>query len=84
MTKAMILPVKFIVNLAKHKQRVSIWLFENTALRIEGTLSGFDQYINLVLTDTEEVYLKTNTRRKIGTILLKGENISVISKIEVR
>ena len=79
--KAIILPVKFILNLAKKREKVCIWLFENTSLKIEGTLSGFDEYLNVILTNAEEVTVKTNMRRKIGSILLKGENIALISKL---
>lgn len=80
-TKAMITPVKYIVNLATTKSRVSVWLYENTSMKIEGTLSGFDEYLNVILTQAEEVYVKTNTKRPIGQILLKGENIALISKL---
>ena len=80
--KAIILPVKFILNLAKKREKVCIWLFENTSMKIEGVLTGFDNFLNVTLIDAEEVYVKTNSRIKIGNILLKGENISVISKCE--
>ena len=79
--KAMVTPVKFILNLATTKSRVSIWLYENTAMKIEGILSGFDEYLNIILTEAEEIYVKSNTRRSIGQILLKGENIALISKL---
>ena len=55
-----------------------MWLYENTALRIEGRVIGFDEYINLVLDDAEEVDMKKETRRAIGRILLKGDNITLM------
>lgn len=39
---------------------------------------GFDEYMNMVLDDAEEIQLKKNTRVFVGRILLKGENISLI------
>jgi small nuclear ribonucleoprotein E len=69
------------------KSRVEIWLFDNTELRIEGRIIGFDEYMNCVLEDADEIYLKKNapesaaTRRKLGKIMLKGDNISLICNV---
>jgi len=38
------------------KSRVEIWLHENTDLRIEGHIIGFDEFMNVVLDDATEVY----------------------------
>ena len=70
------------------KSRVEVWLYDNTELRIEGRIIGFDEFMNCVLDEAEEIYLKKNqpeesaTRRKIGKILLKGDNISLICGID--
>jgi small nuclear ribonucleoprotein (snRNP)-like protein len=40
--------------------------------------------MNLVLTDTVEVNTKKNSKTEIGTIMLKGENISLIRGLEIR
>lgn len=53
-------------------------LYENTTLRIEGRIIGFDEYMNLVLDDAEEVSLKNGTRTPLGRILLKGDNITLM------
>lgn len=46
--------------------------------RIEGTLIGFDQFLNLVL---ENSILLIDTKKKIlGTILIRGNNISSIEE----
>ena len=37
------------------RTRVQIWLYENTKMRIEGQILGFDEYMNLVLDEAEEV-----------------------------
>jgi len=39
---------------------------------------GFDEYMNLVLDDAEEVSLKNGTRTPLGRILLKGDNITLM------
>ena len=51
---------------------------ENNNLRIEGHIIGFDEYMNLVLDEADEFYVKTGKRRSVGKILLKGENIVLI------
>ncbi|KAL7718118.1 Small nuclear ribonucleoprotein E [Entamoeba marina] len=81
-SKAMFTPIKFFMALTKDKQRVSVWLNGNPTMRIEGNMGGFDEFTNVVLTSAEEVHLKSGNKRSIGTIMLKGENIALISKIE--
>ncbi len=41
-------------------------------------LQGFDEYMNLVLDNAEELSMKKKTRRQLGRILLKGENITLM------
>ncbi|CAH8359121.1 unnamed protein product [Eruca vesicaria subsp. sativa] len=48
------------------KARIQIWLFEQKDLRIEGRITGFDEYMNLVLDEAEEVSIKKNTRKPLG------------------
>nr|GMC78032.1 small nuclear ribonucleoprotein E-like [Ipomoea batatas] len=60
------------------KARIQIWLFEQKDLRIEGRIIGFDEYMNLVLDDAEEVNVKKNSRKQLGRILLKGDNITLM------
>lgn len=40
-----------------------MWLFENTDLRIEGRIIGFDEYMNLVLDEAEELSIKKKSRK---------------------
>jgi small nuclear ribonucleoprotein E len=48
---------------------------------IEGRLIGFDEYMNLVMDDCEEIRVKKNTRTPLGRILLKGDNISLMTQV---
>ena len=42
---------------------------------------GFDEYMNLVLDEAEEVNKKKGTRKTIGRILLKGDNITLMVNV---
>ncbi|KDD76561.1 hypothetical protein H632_c181p1 [Helicosporidium sp. ATCC 50920] len=42
---------------------------------------GFDEYMNLVLDEAEEVSMKRDTRKPLGRILLKGDNITVMQAV---
>ncbi|KAH7062885.1 hypothetical protein FB567DRAFT_455570 [Paraphoma chrysanthemicola] len=81
-------PINFIFKLLQSRATVSVWLYENLGMRIEGKLRGFDEFMNLVIDDAIEVTLanpKKDTpeeRRKIGQVLLKGDNISLIQQLQ--
>lgn len=77
--KQMTQPINLIFAFLKDNQRVIMWLFENTSLKIEGIIIGFDEYMNMVLDDAVEIQ-KDDTRRPIGRIMLKGDTISVIQR----
>ena len=44
---------------------------------LDGKLSGYDEYMNMVLTDVEEN--DGETKRKLGTVILRGNNVVSIS-----
>jgi small nuclear ribonucleoprotein E len=48
---------------------------------IEGRIVGFDEYMNLVLDDAEEVLEKKGKRVAVGRILLKGDNITLMRNV---
>lgn len=39
---------------------------------MEGHIVGFDEYMNIVLDDAEEVYVKTKTRKQVGKYLTQS------------
>ncbi|XP_031247882.1 small nuclear ribonucleoprotein E-like [Pistacia vera] len=67
-----------IFRFLQSKTRIQISLFEQKDLRIEGQIIGFDEYMNLVLDDAETVHIKKKTRKSLGRILLKGDNITLM------
>jgi len=44
---------------------------------IEGKLSGYDEYMNMVLEDVEEI--TEETKKRLGRIILRGNNVVSIS-----
>jgi len=45
---------------------------------LRGKLDGFDQHMNLVLVDAEDVSVSDDVK-KLGTIVLRGDNVVMIS-----
>ncbi|NXR16367.1 RUXE protein, partial [Semnornis frantzii] len=48
------------------RSRIQVWLYEQVNMRIEGCIIGFDEYMNLVLDDAEEIHSKTKSRKQLG------------------
>jgi small nuclear ribonucleoprotein E len=71
-------PINLIFRFLQSKSRIQFWLFEQKDMRIEGRIIGFDEYMNLVLDEAEEISLKKKTRKPLGRILLKGDNITLM------
>src|SRR2546429_7094124 len=55
-------------------KRVQLLLKDNRIL--EGKLVGYDDYMNMVLEDTEET--KEDNVRRVGTVVLRGNNVVTI------
>ncbi|VDN54844.1 unnamed protein product [Dracunculus medinensis] len=82
--KVMIQPINLIFRYLQNRSRIQIWLYEDISNRIEGYIIGFDEYMNIVLDEAEEVNIKTQHRNKVGRIMLKGDNITLIQGIELQ
>lgn len=67
-----------IFRFLQSKQRIQVWLYDQTDMRIEGRIIGFDEYMNVVLDAAEEVSVKRKTRKTVGRILLKGDTITLM------
>merc|ERR1712121_440259 len=80
--KVMVQPINLIFRYLQNRSRISVWLYEQVNLRVEGCIVGFDEYMNLVLDEAEEVHLKTHARKSLGRIMLKGDNITLIQAVD--
>jgi len=48
------------------------------AKTLRGKLGGFDQHMNLVLEEAEDT-TETDKPKKLGTIIVRGDNVTIIS-----
>ncbi|NXT48725.1 RUXE protein, partial [Pluvianellus socialis] len=77
--KVMVQPI--VSFLCWSRSRIQVWLYEQVNMRIEGCIIGFDEYMNLVLDDAEEIHSKTKSRKQLGRIMLKGDNITLLQSV---
>ena len=75
-------PVNYLFQLFKSKTKVEIWLFENDETVFQGIIYGFDEYMNMVLYEAEEINKKKGTKISHGKIMLKGDNITLVRAIQ--
>lgn len=79
----MLPPINLIFKFLQQQALVTIWLYEQTGSRIQGKIRGFDEFMNIVIDEAVEVCTKSGSRADLGRILLKGDNIILISSTEV-
>ena len=53
--KVITVPIQLLFRWLQNKVRLQIWLFDQSHLRLEGKIVGFDEYMNVVLDDAEEI-----------------------------
>lgn len=70
----MAVPMAVMQNMMQ--KPISLLLKDNTVL--EGVLESFDDYMNIVISNTEEI--SEANRRKLGTVILRGSNVVRISQ----
>lgn len=80
--KSMLPPINLIFKYLQQQSVVTIWLYEQTQLRIQGKIRGFDEFMNIVIDDAVEVSTENGSREELGRILLKGDNITLISSLD--
>lgn len=81
--RTMVPPINLIFKYLQQQAPVTIWLYEQTQLRIQGKIRGFDEFMNVVIDDAVEVSTEDGSKEELGRILLKGDNITLISSLEV-
>ncbi|UCG70196.1 MAG: RNA-binding protein [Thermoplasmata archaeon] len=69
----MVMPTKVLEN--SMNKKISLLLKDSRIL--EGKLVGFDDYMNMVLENTEETF--NDEVRRLGTIIIRGNNVVSIS-----
>jgi len=60
--RTIVKPVNYLFQLFKSKTKVEIWLFENDETVFQGIIYGFDEYMNMVLFEAEEINKKKGTK----------------------
>ena len=58
-------------------KKVSLLLKDNRVL--EGKLTGYDEYMNMVLEETEE--RTADQTRRLGTVILRGNNVVSVAPL---
>eukprot|EP00170_Pyropia_yezoensis_P000502 contig_2613_g503 len=56
--KIMLQPINLIFRFLQTRQRVEVWLYAATDIRMRGFIVGFDEYMNVVLDESVEVSVK--------------------------
>ncbi|XP_059132651.1 small nuclear ribonucleoprotein E-like [Peromyscus eremicus] len=79
--KGMAQPINLIFRYLQNRSQIQVWLYEHVNMRIEGCIIGFDEYVNLVLDDAEEIHSKTKTRKQLGRIMLQRDNITRLQSV---
>lgn len=72
---SMVMPLALLEKSMNRK--ISLLLKDNRIL--EGKLTGYDDYMNMVLEDTEE--RTSDQTRRLGTVVLRGNNVVSISPL---
>ncbi|GEQ66681.1 hypothetical protein JCM33374_g344 [Metschnikowia sp. JCM 33374] len=81
--KAVLPPINLIFKYLQQQSLVTIWLYEQTQSRIQGKVRGFDEFMNIVIDEAVEISTVNGAKQDLGRILLKGDNITLISSLDV-
>jgi len=72
-TPTMALPLDVLEK--SMNQKLSLLLKDGRV--IEGKLTGYDEYMNMVLEEVEET--NAEAKKRVGTVILRGNNVVSIS-----
>ena len=64
------------LNVLEKSLNKTVTLLLKDGRTLEGKMEGFDEYMNMILEDTEET--KDDQVRRLGTVILRGNNIVTI------
>ena len=56
-------PINYLFDLYQAKTKIQIWIFDNKDILFEGKILGFDEYMNMVLDECEEVNDKKKNKK---------------------
>ena len=56
-------PINYLFDLYQAKTKIQIWIFDNKDILFEGKILGFDEYMNMVLDECEEVKKKKKNKK---------------------
>jgi len=70
------MPMPVPLNVLEKSINRTVTLLLKDGRMLEGKMSGFDEYMNMILEDTEET--KDEQVRRLGTVILRGNNIVTI------
>nr|XP_020036892.1 small nuclear ribonucleoprotein E-like [Castor canadensis] len=81
--KVMVQPINLIFRYSQSRSWIQVWLYEQVNMLTDGRIFSFEEYMNLVLDDTEEIHSKTKSREQPGQIMLKGniDNITLLQSV---
>jgi len=69
-------PMAMPLNVLERNINKSVMLTLKDGRTLDGKLTWFDEYMNLIFEDTEET--KEDQVRRVGTVVLRGNNIVTI------
>ncbi|XP_062935106.1 small nuclear ribonucleoprotein E-like [Cynocephalus volans] len=76
--KVMVQPISLILRYLQYRSWIQVWLCEQVNMQIEGSIIGLNEYVNLILDDAEEIHCKTKSRKQLGWIMLKEDNVTLL------
>lgn len=48
---------------------------------LSGTLDSYDGHLNILLKNAKEIIPETSEKRNLGTVLVRGDNVIVVSPV---